>query len=192
MYYHASKIKDLKVLKPHVSMHGKHWVYFSDKMENVLVYLSNAVEKFIFKKYKRPLNEYKKWATYGFTQDGIIRLEEYYPNALEDTFKGIKAYIYTVNDLSDVNTINDIKNVFVVTEEIKVDGCIEIEDAYDEILKLEKQGKIAIQRYEETSEKKRNWIKQTIINEYQNSENMDYKEFLIAKFDWLSEDVSNA
>ena len=50
MYYHASKYGGLKTLKPHVSTHGKSWVYFSDKRENVLVYLSNAVEKYIKEK----------------------------------------------------------------------------------------------------------------------------------------------
>ena len=51
MLYHASSVKDLKVLKPHISSHGKSWVYFSSKKENVLVYLSNSVEKFIKEKY---------------------------------------------------------------------------------------------------------------------------------------------
>ena len=46
MIYHASQIKDIKVLEPRVSNHNKPLVYFSSKRENVLVYLSNAVEKY--------------------------------------------------------------------------------------------------------------------------------------------------
>lgn len=68
MFYHASNVKDLKVLKPHVSSHGKSWVYFSTKRDNVLVYLSNAVEKHIKEKHNRPLKDYAKWASYGITK----------------------------------------------------------------------------------------------------------------------------
>ena len=45
-YYHASSVKDLKVLQPGISMHGKSWVYLTDKRENTLVYLCNAIEKY--------------------------------------------------------------------------------------------------------------------------------------------------
>lgn len=44
MLYHASPTGGLTVLTPHVSNHGHPLVYFSNKRENVLVYLSNAVE----------------------------------------------------------------------------------------------------------------------------------------------------
>ena len=46
MYYHASQIKDIKVLEPRKSNHNIPLVYLSVKRENTLVYLSNAVEKF--------------------------------------------------------------------------------------------------------------------------------------------------
>lgn len=45
MYYHASQVTDVKELIPHVSNHNKHLIYFSSKRENVLVYLSKAIEK---------------------------------------------------------------------------------------------------------------------------------------------------
>jgi hypothetical protein len=45
-WYHASPIKDLKILEPRISNHGVPLVYLSKKRENVLVYLSNAVEKY--------------------------------------------------------------------------------------------------------------------------------------------------
>lgn len=46
MYYHASPVKNIEILKPRISNHNIPLIYFSDKRENVLVYLSNAVEKF--------------------------------------------------------------------------------------------------------------------------------------------------
>lgn len=187
MFYHASNIKDLKVLKPHVSMHGKSLVYFSDKKENVLVYLSNAVEKYIKEKHNRPLKQYKKWATYGFTKEGVLCLEEYYPSALKETYKGVKGYIYCVENLTLPESIKEIKNVVAIDDEVEVSSIIEIEDAYEEILKAEQDGRIVISRFEDMTEKKREFIKNMMINEFNNSENEDYKEFLIAKFDWMKE-----
>lgn len=46
MYYHASPVGGIIRLKPSFSDHGIPLVYFSEKRENVLVYLSNAVEKY--------------------------------------------------------------------------------------------------------------------------------------------------
>ena len=46
MYYHASSIGNIKTLEPRISNHGIPLIYFSKKRENVLVYLSNAIEKY--------------------------------------------------------------------------------------------------------------------------------------------------
>jgi len=188
MYYHASNVKGLKVLKPHVSMHGKSWVYFSDKKENVLIYLSNAVEKFIKDKYNRPLKEYKKWASYGFTKDGRVRIEEYYPNATELTFKGVEGYIYKVEELKDKQPLNGIKNVFVTKEETIVSDVEKIQDAYDAVLEAEKQGLIEIERYETLSQERLQKIRKMITSEFEETQNEDYKEFLLSNFVWLKEE----
>lgn len=187
MFYHASNKKDLKILKPHVSMHGKSWVYFSTKIENVLVYLSNAVEKHIQQKHNRPLKQYQKWASYGITSDGRVRIEEYYQNATEDTFKGVSGYIYMASEVKNSEPLRGIKDVFVTKDQTKVDGCLFIKDAYEELLKAEKEGKIEIERFEKLTEKKKAVIEGMILKEYANTNNQDYKEFLIDKFDWLKD-----
>ena len=46
MYYHASPTAHIRELEPRISEHGVPLIYFSKKRENVLVYLSNAVEKY--------------------------------------------------------------------------------------------------------------------------------------------------
>jgi nicotinate-nucleotide pyrophosphorylase len=46
MYYHASQVGGIKQLEPRISNHGVPLIYFSKKRENVLVYLSNAIEKY--------------------------------------------------------------------------------------------------------------------------------------------------
>lgn len=189
MFYHASKIKGLKVLKPHVSSHGKSWVYFSSKRENILVYLSNAVEKHIKDKYNRPLKQYEKWASYGITSDGRVRIEEYYANATKETFGGVSGYIYVVDKLNTAQPLRGIKDVFVTQDEVTVDQCEFIADAYAEILKAESEGKLVIERFEDITDQKRDWIEKTIFNEYINSDNEDYKEFLLDKFIWLKDKI---
>jgi hypothetical protein len=61
----------------------------STKRENVLVYLSNAIEKCCREHGFVHEGKWHKWGPYGFTKEGLLSLEEYYPNALEDTYKGV-------------------------------------------------------------------------------------------------------
>lgn len=46
MYYHASKVKGIIILEPRISNDGIPRMYLSKKRESVLVYLSNAIEKY--------------------------------------------------------------------------------------------------------------------------------------------------
>ena len=69
MFYHASKVKDLKVLEPRISDHGVPLIYFSQKRENVLVYLSNAVERYCRENGFSYDGPWKKWGPYGFDPD---------------------------------------------------------------------------------------------------------------------------
>ena len=50
-FFHASQTKNIKILKSNISNHNIPLIYFSDKRENVLVYLSNAIEKFCKEKH---------------------------------------------------------------------------------------------------------------------------------------------
>ncbi len=186
MYYHASQIGGIEVLEPRVSNHNTPLIYFSTKRENVLVYLSNAVEKYCKETGFSHNDKWHKWASYGFDANGILTLDEYYPDAIADTYKGISGYIYYVESiLEDENSIN-ISNAVTTSKPAIVTNVEFIEDAYSEIIKASEAGLIKIRRYEDMNDKMLSWIENTIKTEYSNVENEpDYKHFLKAKFLFL-------
>ena len=184
MYYHATDVKDIKVLEPK----GEDGlVYFSTKRENVLVYLVNAVKKFC-----RDFGikfEGAHWGPYGFTQSGLLQIQEYFPNALEKTYKGESAYIYSAETVNDTGDCNYIKNVATSKEPVKVAAVEFVPDALETILDAEKQGLIAIRRYEEMSENGKAWVERTMIEQYKRATTNDYKMFLKANFAEILKDI---
>ncbi len=183
LLFHGSKTAGIGVLKPSVSNHNVPLVYFSQKRENTLVYLSNAVEKFC-KQNGHFYDRYYTWASYGFDKDGKLRVEEYYPNATEETYGGVSGYIYTVQT-ELVTAQKDIPFAFVSEYPVKVCDCEFVPDAYEAILKAEKDGLISILRYNRLGQKGQQWLRKTITAEYNGEISDDYKYFLENKFDFL-------
>lgn len=182
MFYHASPIRGLKILTPHASNHGRPLVYMSSKRENVLVYLSNAVEKFCRETGIMHIGAYYKWASYGFNSDSILILEEYYPDATIDTYKGVSGFIYTAEP---ENYTSQADIPFSVTTEcpVKITGCEEVPDAYDAVMSAADSGGIILRKYEQNSKDKLDWIRKSVITEYKKAEKRpEYRAFLKAKF----------
>ena len=192
MYYHASQMKDIKILEPRISNHNVPLIYFSLKRENVLVYLSNAIEKYCKETGFSHSGKWHKWASYGFESDGTLIIDEYYPNALIDTYKGVSGYIYSAENVSLNEDRINISSAVTTSEPVVVENVEFIEDAYDEIIRAAKTGLIKIRRYEEQSDKMLKWIEKTIRDEYKNAENeADYRHFLKAKFSFLNDNKFN-
>ena len=195
MYFHASQIGKIKTLEPRISNHTIPLIYFSDKRENVLVYLSIAVEK-VCKEGRFTFDGlWYKWGSYGFEKDGRLRFEEYYPNALEDTYKGIEGYIYSCSKIDPYQKLDiKIPNTFITAQKTTVDNCEFIPDAYNEMINAEANGLITILRYNEfiSNIKRREWLKKTIIDEYRNnSAHPDYRFFLESRFSAIINHDSN-
>jgi len=187
MYYHASQNPDIKILEPRISNHNTPLIYFSTKRENVLVYLSNAVEKFCKETGFVHLGKWHKWASYGFETDGTLRIDEYYPNAIKDTYKRVSGYIYFADNIIEDSESINICNAVSTSMPVLVSGVEFVEDAYLEILKAAETGLIKIRKYEDMNEKMLTWIEDTIRNEYATAENKpDYKYFLKSKFEFLN------
>ena len=188
MFYHASKTADIKVLEPRVSNHNLPFVYFSTKRENVLVYLSNAIEKYCKETGFVHIGKWHKWGPYGFEPDGTLRLEEYYPHALSETYRGVSGYIYFTEIIPNLQENIQISNAVTTTEKVKVAGCELVKDAYLEIMEAERKGLIRIQRYEDMSAGKLAWIEQTMKREYAEAvDKPEYRHFLKGKFAFLKD-----
>lgn len=183
MYYHASAIKDIKELEPRVSNHGLPLIYFSKKRENVLVYLSNAIEKYCKETNFQYDGIWQKWAAYGFDKDGRLRIEEYYPDALEKTYKGAAGYIYMVDEIAESNFETQIPDAATSSASVKISDVEFIPDAYTAILEAERDGLITIMRYEELTEEMKGCIRKTIKKEYEEAvEHPEYRHFLLGNF----------
>ena len=183
MLYHASPIGGIQRLEPHISNHGESLVYLSRKRENVLVYLSNAIERYCRETGFPYDGPWQAWGPYGFEKDGRLRLEEYYPNALESTYRGVSGYIYSVNDLSDPGRDMGIRDVVTSSAPVDVAAVEFVPDAYEAILAAEREGLITVLRFEQMPERMRAWNKATIRKEYaENASHPEYRHFLRGNF----------
>lgn len=186
MYYHASPFPNLKELNPHTSNHNKPLVYLSKKRENTLVYLSNAVEIFCIENGISHSDKIHKWASYGFNKNGTLILEEYYPNATKETYSGVSGYIYSVKPNKDIIPQDDIPFASVTNKPVKIESIEFIPDAFEELNRMAKRGLIILNRFENNSTEKLNWIKRVIREEYnKHRDKPEYSAFLKAKFDFL-------
>lgn len=186
MFFHASQTPNIKVLTPRISNHGKPLIYFTKRRENALVYLSNAVEKYCKEAGIEHRGAYKTWASYGFNKDGMLELDEYYPNATEDTYKGVSGFIYSAERIGDYLKMTDIPYAVTCENPVTVDNCEFISDSYEAILESAQRGEIILNRYEENSNAKLQWIRKTVTDEYKKSNSSpEYQIFLKAKFDFI-------
>ena len=183
MYYHASPIGGIKQLEPRISDHHVPLVYFSTKRENTLVYLSNAIEKYCKETCFVYDGIWKKWGPYGFTKDGIQQLQEYYPDALKQTYKGVSGYIYSADSITDSGLEIKIPNAATSNTSVTVSSSEYVPDAYEAILEAEENGLIEIMRYDEMPEKMKEWNRRTILREYEeNADHPEYRHFLKGNF----------
>ena len=185
MFYHASQTPNITLLQPRVSNHNTPLIYFSEKRENVLVYLSNAVEKYCRETGFVHHGPWQKWGPYGFDREGRLQIQEYYPNALADTYQGVSGYIYRAEALEPWDFPLEIPHAAVSVVPVPVAGCEFVPDALEAILQAEREGLISILRYEQLSPEFQAWNRTTITiqEEYENAQDHpEYRHFLEGKF----------
>ena len=120
----------------------------------------------------------------------MLCLEEYYPNALVDTYKGVSGYIYSTETIVDSGFQVNIPDAATSSLPVPVTGVEFVPDAYEAILQAEKEGLIVIRRYEEMTDKKKEWNTRTIREEYQSAaDHPEYRHFLCGCFPDILEDI---
>ena len=178
-YYHASPMPGLTVLEPRVSNHGTPLVYASAKRENVLVYLSNAIEKHCKECGFFHDGPWQKWASYGFSKGKLV-LEEYWPDATVQTYAGVGGYVYTVE--GDFTPQKDIPDAYTSDKPVKVVDCEWVPDAYLALLQAENDEKMILKPYSENNQAMMDWLRDVIQKEYRQTEAPDYRRFLLDRF----------
>ena len=110
-------------------------------------------------------------------------MEEYYPDALISTYKGVSGYIYSAEAISDSGVAVSIPDVATSSMPVDISGAEFIPDAYEAILQAEREGLLTIVRYEEMTEKMRQWNQRAILEEYENAaDHPEYRHFLKGNF----------
>ena len=142
MLYHVSPTPGLKVLRPSVTKYfGKpSQVCLTASLPMALMY---GIKHF----------EY----AYGYTRDGRIYYEEYFPNALEELYRGKAASLYTCSRRTDMER-TAIPNEYVTPNEVPVEEERLIPDVLEALLEQERLGTLKIVRWDELDEGRRRWV----------------------------------
>lgn len=142
-YYHGSPIGGLKWLRPGKPCFDKPVrVYLTSLYPMALMY---GIDNF----------EY----AYGYTREGRMYLEEYFPNALEELYGGKSGYVYVCKPEKVEST--RIPNEWLSEKAVEILDVIEIPDLKEELERQAKLGAIDIVGYEKMSPKMREWLLQT-------------------------------
>ena len=147
-FYHCSPTPGLKVLEPRkpAAFEKPAMVYLTTLTPMALMY---AVRNY----------EY----TYGYTREGQIYLDEYFPDALEILYRGKSASLYLCDPARTEPT--RIPNEVVCPVAVPVIQEIPIPDACEALLEQERLGNLVIRRYGELPERMRQWILKTEAEE---------------------------
>ena len=151
--YHGSRTGGIEVLEPRIADHGQPYIYFSTIEAVAALYLCNAVERPYY------------WFPYGFRRDqpDVPVYDELYPNALREVSEGVSGWIYYADVEEDqVLPFKNIPCARLSVEPVRVDGVIEVPDAYGLLRDYEARGKLVIGRYEEKTQRELQWYARTI------------------------------
>lgn len=142
--YHASPVSGLRELRPSVTQYfGKpRQVCLASCLPMALLY---GVDHF----------EY----TYGYTREGRICYEEYFPNALREVYGGKSASLYRCAWREDMET-TQIPNEYVTPNPVPVLEEIPIPDVYAALLEQEGLGALTIVRYQDMTERRLAWVRE--------------------------------
>ena len=140
--YHASPVKGLRELRPSVTK------YFGKPKQVCLTACLPMALLYGVRHFEYP---------YGYTREGRIYYEEYFPNALRAVYGGKSASLYRCLWREDMET-TAIPNEYVTPSPVPVLEEIPIPDVYAALLEQEGLGALKIVRWADMSEARRAWV----------------------------------
>lgn len=143
--YHVSPTAGLTVLRPSVTE------FFGKPRQVCLTALKPMALLYGIRHF-----EY----TYGYTRDGGLYYEEYFPGALEKLYRGKRASLYRCAWREGMETTR-IPNEYVSAAEVPVEDETPIPDVLEALLEQERLGALRIVRWSEVSGASRDWIVRT-------------------------------
>ena len=140
-YYHCSPTANLTVLSPKrpEAFVKRPAVYMSTLLPMALMY---GIRNY----------EY----TYGYTASGQLYYAEYFPNALEELYRGHPASLYLC--APEVVETTDIPNEAICQSNVPIIRETLIPDIYEALLEQQKAGALLIYRYHQLSPAMLQWI----------------------------------
>ncbi|HIT34629.1 MAG TPA: hypothetical protein IAC31_08425 [Candidatus Faecousia intestinigallinarum] len=149
VYYHASPTADISVLEP------RKPIYFSEKPS--AVYLCTLRPMALL--YGVQNFEY----TYGYTRDGQIYFEEFWPGALKALYQGKSASLYICAPEETETT--RIPNEYLSRKPVRILSQERIPDLYQALLEEAEKNTIRIFRHEELSSEVLSRIRKMVARE---------------------------
>lgn len=158
-YYHGSNNPNLAELSIHYTNHGA--VFLTKRYASALLYAASTCR---FWKYDK--------------QEDKIIFREVAENGLEKMYKGKKCYIYTTEDVKNVEEYehNGCKN-YKTLNNVKLESKETIEDAYEKIMELYNKGEIKIWFWKDYSEEDKKQIKESIKSTICSDMVLNYTKF---------------
>lgn len=188
MFYHGTDIGGLTELKPNKSNEGE-WVYLSDEKLRILPYCVNPLRVFVDKKYgKGAVDKIACRIAYFWFKDNKLILTELYPGYFEEIYKGQKAYIYSFENVQDLQLLK--KNVFGYKGVLPVENVEVILDMYEYLSQLEKEDKLVLRRQKDMSkEELENW-NEYVWGYFETTKNKYALEFYKDKVPYIHDKVA--
>lgn len=170
IYYHGSVAEGITKLLP-----------FAKKNSNLpfpCVYLTTSRALAPIYIWDKPF----KWMNYFIRkEDGAPVYTESFPNALAVFYKGVRGWVYVCQGEYEQNGTG-ISCAAISKEPVEVFSAERIPDAYEELLRLEKEGKLCIQRYETLTQEQLESEKRMTLNTIKNRELLKNPEDPLALF----------
>lgn len=168
--YHGTSVGGLSELKPHLSEHGKPYVYFSTNPVVAAFYTVHIVE--------RPYS----WFPYGFDRDGTPVHTEYYENALADVYDHKTGYLYRCGAVKDAGNPTKINCAYVCEKPVRVDSVLGIENVYGWFLEQEQKGALRIVRHHALTADRRRFAGKIAADEIDAYRLRDHPDSSYSKF----------